>query len=75
MDKATSDKMLKEVPTYKVITTAVLVDRLKVNASVARKALRDLEAKGIIKPVLMHSSTPIYTRAGPATSEAPVAAK
>lgn len=68
------DKMMKEVPTFKLITTAVLVDRLKINASVARRALRDLEAKGLIKPVKLHSSLLIYTRAT-AGAEEPVAAK
>lgn len=74
MDKATTEKMMKEVPTYKLVTTAVLVDRLKVNASVARRALKDLEAKGLIKPVLLSSSLPIYTRAT-AVADEPVAAK
>ena len=69
MDQATYDKMIKEVPTYKLITTAVLVDRLKVNGSVARRALIDMEKKGMIKPVSLSSSLPIYTRAtaAPAT--------
>jgi small subunit ribosomal protein S25e len=74
MDKATTEKMLKEVPTYKLVTTAVLVDRLKINASVARRALRDLEAKGLIKAVNVSASLPIYTRAT-AVAEEPVAAK
>jgi small subunit ribosomal protein S25e len=70
MDQATYDKMIKEVPTYKLITTAVLVDRLKVNGSVARKALIDMEKKGLIKPVTLCSSLPIYTRATTAPAEA-----
>lgn len=75
MDKATLDKMMKEVPTYKLITTAVLVDRLKINASVARRALRDLEAQGVIKPVQKHASFSIYTRATAVADEPAVAAK
>lgn len=62
MDQSTYDKMIKEVPTYKLVTTAVLVDRLKVNGSVARRALIDLEKKGLIKAVSLTSSLPIYTR-------------
>lgn len=69
LDKATYDKLFKEVPTYKLITPAMLVDRVKVNASVARAAIRELEAKGLIKRVYAHSSLPIYTRATAATEE------
>ncbi len=74
MDKATVDKMMKEIPTSKLITTATMVDRLKINGSVARRALRDLEAKGVIKAVHKHASGTIYTRAI-AVAEEPVAAK
>lgn len=63
MDAATYDKLVKEVPTYKLVTPAVLMDRLKVNGSVARRALIDLEKKGLIKPVMLSSMLPIYTRA------------
>jgi len=45
-----------------LITVAVLVDRLKINGSVARKVLKDLEEKGQIKKVVGHSSCLIYTR-------------
>jgi small subunit ribosomal protein S25e len=40
----------------------VLVDRLKINGSLARKALVDLEQRGVIKKVVGHSSGSIYTR-------------
>ncbi len=73
MDKATMDKMMKEVPTYKLITTAVLMDRLKITGSAARKALADLEAKGIITCVHAHSSLSIYTRATAVEGSAAVA--
>ena len=63
MDKPTYDKLLKEVPTYKLITVGVLIDRLRINGSVARRALSDLEAKGLIKKVSHHAALPIYTRA------------
>ena len=61
LDKAISDKLNKEVQTYRLITVAVLVDRLKINGSVARRALKDLEEKGTIKKVVGHSSTSIYS--------------
>ncbi|KAJ3222801.1 40S ribosomal protein S25 [Clydaea vesicula] len=62
-DKATYDRMLKEVPTYKLVTPSVLVDRLRVNGSLARLAIKDLEAKGLIRLVSAHGSQLIYTRA------------
>jgi small subunit ribosomal protein S25e len=63
LDKATSDKLNKDVQSYRLITTAVLVDRLKINGSLARKALADLEERGVIRKVVAHSSGSIYTRA------------
>ncbi|KAM0682698.1 40S ribosomal protein S25 [Mitosporidium daphniae] len=69
LDKATYDKIYKETPTYKLITTAILVDRMKISASLARVAIKELEAKGLIKKVLCHSSLPIYTRATAAVEE------
>ena len=46
---------------YRLITTAVLVDRLKINGSLARAALKDLEEKGVIKKVVSHSRGNIYS--------------
>ena len=45
-DKATYDKLLKEVPAYKLITPSVVSERLKVRGSLARKALDELLQKG-----------------------------
>ncbi|KAI9817446.1 MAG: hypothetical protein M1827_001056 [Pycnora praestabilis] len=63
LDKSTSDKLYKDVQSYRLITVATLVDRLKINGSLARKALNDLEEKGQIKKVVGHHSLSIYTRA------------
>lgn len=63
LDKTTSDKLNKDVQAYRLITVAVLVDRLKINGSLARRALTDLEARGVIKKVVGHSKLNIYTRA------------
>lgn len=46
-DKATYEKMLKEIPSYKLITPSVVSDRLKVRGSLARKALEELQQKGM----------------------------
>lgn len=52
---------------------------MRVNASLARMAIRDLEMKGYIKKISTHNSQLIYTRAtkeedAPAAAEAPKAA-
>lgn len=57
------DKLIKEVPTYKLITVSVLMDRMKINGSAARKVLTDFETKGLIKRVHSSASLNIYTRA------------
>ena len=49
VDKPTYDKLLKEVPTYKLITPSIVSERLKVRGSLARKALNELVTKGKTK--------------------------
>jgi small subunit ribosomal protein S25e len=61
LDKPTYDKLFKEVGSYRFVSVSVLVERLKINGSLARKALRELEAKGIIKPIDKHSAQQIYS--------------
>ncbi|CAG8640633.1 16408_t:CDS:2, partial [Acaulospora colombiana] len=62
LDKATYDKLFKEVPTYKLITPSVLVDRLRVNGSLARTAIRVLEEQGLIRKISTHGSQLIYSK-------------
>ncbi|KAJ1548565.1 Histone deacetylase 2, partial [Cladochytrium tenue] len=61
-DKNSFERLYKEVPTYKLITPSILVDRLRINGSLARLAIRDLAAKGLIRPISEHSKQLIYTR-------------
>jgi small subunit ribosomal protein S25e len=61
LDKNTAEKLQKDVQSYRLITVATLVDRLKINGSLARQALNDLEANGQIKKVVGHSSMSIYS--------------
>lgn len=51
-----------QVPTYKLITPAVVSERLKIGGSLARAALRDMASKGMIRPVILHGSQLVYTR-------------
>jgi small subunit ribosomal protein S25e len=62
-DEKSYAQMLKDVPSYKLITTSIVSDRLKINASLARRTLRHLEKEGKIRRVIKHSSQMIYTRA------------
>eukprot|EP00914_Ancora_sagittata_P023631 GHVO01046655.1.p1 GENE.GHVO01046655.1~~GHVO01046655.1.p1 ORF type:complete len:119 (-),score=36.63 GHVO01046655.1:10-366(-) len=62
-DKATYDKLYKEVPSYKLITPSVVSERLKIRGSLARFALQELLQKGLIRLVEKHSAQVIYTRA------------
>merc|ERR1712131_20229 len=61
-DKATYDKLYKEVPSYKLITPSVVSERLKIRGSLARFALIELEGKGLIRKVSAHHAQMIYTR-------------
>jgi len=62
-DKATYDKLYKEVPSYKLITPSVVSERLKIRGSLARAALKELQTKGVIRLVEKHHAQMIYTRA------------
>lgn len=55
-DEDTLDKLMKEVPKYKLITLSIISERFKVNVSLARQAIKMLMAKGHICVVLSHSS-------------------
>ena len=61
-DQATYDKLLKDVPTYKLITPSVVSDRLRVSVALAKQGLRHLEGKGIIRNIVRHSGQQVYTR-------------
>merc|ERR1712118_121835 len=62
-DKATYDRLLKEIPKAKLITPAVVSERLKVNGSLARNGIRHLEEKGLLEHVgPKNNALMIYTR-------------
>lgn len=47
---------MKEVPTFKLISQSILIDRMKINGSLARVAIKHLEREGLIKPVVHHTA-------------------
>ena len=55
-------RFLAEVPKMKLITPSALVERLKINGSLARAAIKELENDEQIKRVSYHHSQWIYTR-------------
>lgn len=71
LDKATSERLYKDVQSYRLVTVATLVDRMKINGSLARQCLNDLEEKGLIKPVVEHSKMKIYSTSSPRAAKRP----
>ncbi|KAJ5226440.1 40S ribosomal protein S25 [Penicillium chermesinum] len=63
LEKTVAEKLNKDVQSYRLITVSTLVDRHKINGSLARAVLNDLEERGVIKKVVGHNTLNIYTRA------------
>merc|ERR1711890_13660 len=61
-DQATYDKMMKEAANFKLVTPSVLSERLKINGSLARRAITELLKAGSIRCIDKHSAQKIYTR-------------
>merc|ERR1711898_60136 len=61
-DQATYDRMLAEVENFKLVTPSAISERLKVNGSLARRAITKLLEAGLIRPIEKHSRQAIYTR-------------
>merc|ERR1712167_394400 len=61
-DQATYDRMMKEAAAWKLVTPSVLSERLKINGSLARRAIKELLNAGSLRLVDKHSSQQIYTR-------------
>eukprot|EP01128_Nolandella_sp_AFSM9_P012100 TRINITY_DN8954_c0_g1_i1.p3 TRINITY_DN8954_c0_g1~~TRINITY_DN8954_c0_g1_i1.p3 ORF type:complete len:106 (+),score=44.62 TRINITY_DN8954_c0_g1_i1:441-758(+) len=71
-------KLEADVPKYKLITTSVISDRLKVNGSLARACIKHLVEKKVIVAVSTHNMQGIYTtviKEEPAAPAEEVAAK
>lgn len=61
-DKATYDKVCKDIPNEKLISPADVSERLKIHGSLARAALQKLLNKELIKLVSKLRTQVIYTR-------------
>merc|ERR1712058_209228 len=62
-DQPTYDKVLKEVPNYKVITPSIVSDRMKIRGSLARRCIKELHQMGKVKLIVQHGAQMAYTRA------------
>ena len=51
LDKKRFDKLMNEIPKILCVTRAVLIEKFKVNGSVARVLLAELSEQGLIKAV------------------------
>merc|ERR1711901_16950 len=61
-DQPTYDKMMKEAAMFKLVTPSVISERLKVNGSLARRAITELLNAGSIRCIDKPSAPKIYTR-------------
>jgi len=61
-DQNTYDRMMKEAATIKLVTPSNISERLKINGSLARRAIKELLKAGTIRVVDKHSAQYIYTR-------------
>ena len=62
-DQPTYDRLLAEVPKMKLVTASVLVERFKIGGALARKVIRELVNKNLIRGVYVSAKQSIYTRA------------
>ena len=61
-DKVSYEKMLTDIPKRRLITPSIISEKLKVNGSLARKAVKELVSKELIRPIMTHKHQAIYTR-------------
>ena len=61
-DKASYEKMITDIPKQRLITPSIISEKLKVNGSLARKAVKELVSKELIRPIMTHKHQAIYTR-------------
>merc|ERR1711896_102806 len=57
-----SAKKKKEAASWKLVTPSVLSERLKINGSLARRAIKELLNAGSLRLIDKHSAQQIYTR-------------
>ena len=56
LDSKLYDRITKEAPKFLVITVSEMVNKFKINGSVARKMIRELHSKNLIRQVGDHNA-------------------
>ncbi len=56
IDQKAYEKIVKEAPRILTLTVSSVVDKFKINGAVARKVLRDLHSKGLIRQCGEHNA-------------------
>merc|ERR1711881_756182 len=56
LDKKRYEKLMQEIPKILCVTRATLIEKFKVNGSVARALISDLKEKGLIQQIGQHNS-------------------
>ena len=54
LDQKTYDRIAKDLPKVGVVTVSFVCEKYKVNGSVARRVVREMHSKGLIKQVSDH---------------------
>merc|ERR1712154_499175 len=61
LDKKRYEKLMQEIPKILCVTRSALIEKFKVNGSVARALITDLRGKGLIAPIGdQHSKFALY---------------
>lgn len=61
-DQGGYEKLYKEIPVYKLTTPSILSEKLKIRFSLAKAAIKELQEKGLVKPVVHHHGQWAYAR-------------
>ncbi len=56
VDQKTYEKITKEAPRILTLTVSTMVDKFKINGAVARRVLRDLLSKGLVRQCGDHNA-------------------
>ncbi len=70
LETVSHSRLVRRSCQMKLITPSAVAERLKINGSLARRALKHLLKENLIRTVSYHSAQGIYTRATNVEAEA-----
>ena len=69
-DKTSAERLLKELPKLKFITPSIVSERFRITVSLARQAIKELEAKNVFHRVgSFHHAQFLYSRSEKTSDE------